>query len=142
MGEELRSIAQVLQALQTTQAALTEQLQRQSEQIELNRQSAAQEIGILREQSQTQAEALIAAAKARERRPGVVDVKGVGKPDTLKGKPDTVRKEWVSWAYTFSVWFGSQFENGAEILEWARDQRESITSDMLEATSQQYEEVK
>ena len=128
---EMQALVQVLQALQTSQDAMTEQMRRQSEQIENNRITAAAEIQILREQSTTQSQALVAAVRTKERRSGVVDVKGVGKPDTLKGKEDVVRKEWVSWSYTFSVWFGSQFEKGAEILEWARDAQDSITSTVV-----------
>ena len=32
---------------------------------------------------------------------GIVDVKGIGKPDTLKGSHEEVQKQWKPWSYKF-----------------------------------------
>ena len=38
-------------------------------------------------------------------RPGIVDVKGIGKPDALKGSHEEVQKQWKPWSYKFETWF-------------------------------------
>ena len=38
-------------------------------------------------------------------KPGIVDVKGIGKPDVLKGTHEQVQKHWKSWCYKFETWF-------------------------------------
>ena len=106
---ELNAVLQVLQSLQSMQATLNETVQRQGVLIEQQRQQGAEEIRVLREQAKAQADALVQSLKSKEKRPGVVDVKGVGKPEVLQGRPETIHKEWPSWSYKFSTWFGSQF---------------------------------
>ena len=41
-------------------------------------------------------------------RPGIVDVKGIGKPDILKGSHEEVQKQWKPWSYKFETWICSQ----------------------------------
>ena len=43
--------------------------------------------------------------KAVLKKPGTVDVKGVGRPSELKGSHDEVAKAWKSWSYKFETWF-------------------------------------
>ena len=47
-------------------------------------------------------------------------MKGIGKPDALKGLHDEVQKVWNSWSYKFETWFCSQWPRGQEALGWAR----------------------
>ena len=54
------------------------------------------------------------------RRPGSVDVKGIGKPDALKGSHDEVQKAWKPYSYKFETWFCSQWLRGQEALDWVR----------------------
>ena len=58
--------------------------------------------------------------KAVLKKPGTVDVKGVGKPSELKGSHDEVAKAWKSWSYKFETWFCSQWPAGQQALDWAR----------------------
>eukprot|EP00435_Cladocopium_sp_Y103_P030290 s1121_g7.t1 len=56
---------------------------------------------------------------------GVVDVKGVGKPDHLKGhlkgSHEEVKKVWKTWSYKMETWFCSQYpEIGQKVLDWAK----------------------
>lgn len=65
-------------------------------------------------------EKLASGFKESMKRPGTVDVKGIGKPDALKGTHDEVQKVWKSWSYKFETWFCSQWPSGQEALDWAR----------------------
>ena len=58
--------------------------------------------------------------KAALKKPGTVDVKGVGEPSELKGSHDEVAKAWKSWSYKFETWFCSQWPAGQQALDWAR----------------------
>ena len=85
---------------------------------------------ILMQQQQNQAEiardtrqglqTLSDSLKAVLKKPGAVDVKGVGKPSELKGSQDEVAKAWKSWSYKFETWFCSQWPAGQQALDWAR----------------------
>jgi hypothetical protein len=48
-------------------------------------------------------------------RPGIVDVKGIGKPDALKGSHEEVQKQWKPWSYKFETWFCSQWPTGLQV---------------------------
>ena len=88
------------------------------------------------ESSQAEMRAVVAAlGEMTTRNRGVVDVRQVGKPDNLKGTRDQIISEWQTWAYTFTTWFASQFQNGDKALEWARDN--GSTSIDTEALQQQ-----
>ena len=54
------------------------------------------------------------------KRPGIVDVKGIGKPDVLKGTHEEVQKVWKTWSYKFETWFSSQWGTGQTALDYAR----------------------
>ena len=54
------------------------------------------------------------------KRPGIVDVKGIGKPDVLKGSHEEVQKIWKTWSYKFETWFSSQWGTGQTALDYAR----------------------
>ena len=54
------------------------------------------------------------------KRPGIVDVKGIGKPDVLKGTHEEVQKAWKTWSYKFETWFSSQWGTGQTALDYAR----------------------
>ena len=47
-------------------------------------------------------------------RPGMVDVKGIGKPH------EEVQKQWKPWSYKFETWFCSQWPTGQQVLDYAR----------------------
>ena len=49
------------------------------------------------------AEAQVKALEAMTKKSNVVDVKGVGKPETLKGSHEDARKVWKTWSYKFEV---------------------------------------
>ena len=70
--------------------------------------------------------------KAALKKPGTVDVKGVGKPSELKGSHDEVAQAWKSWSYKFETWFCSQWPAGQQALDWARLKGdEPVTADDL-----------
>ena len=51
-----------------------------------------------------------------------MDIKGVGKPETLNGSHEDARKVWKAWSYKIESWFSSQFPaKGQECLDWARN---------------------
>ena len=64
-------------------------------------------------------EKLAKGFKESMKRPGTVDVKGIGKPDALKGSHDEVQKVWKSWSYKVETRFCSQSPRGQEALDWA-----------------------
>ena len=42
---------------------------------------------------------------------GVVDVKGVGKPEVLHGETkEQVKNKWPLWSFGFTTWFVSQYQ--------------------------------
>ena len=132
---ELAAITQLLQSMQTMQ-------QQQNALLEQYRERTAAELAVLREQAASEHAALEASNSRAARRPGVVDVKAIGKPDTLHGSPEQVRKEWPTWSYKFAVWFSSQFHKGAEILDWAKEQNDPITEESIDLDHPDQEEYK
>ena len=98
-GDNMQTLAGILQELQAQNAGLREQ-------------NAAMARAV--ESQQKALETLLARRSA-----GVVDVKQVGKPDLLKGSKDEIRREFQNWAYIFESWFSSQFPEAKEILDWA-----------------------
>ena len=65
-------------------------------------------------------EKLASGLKESVRRPGTVDVRGIGKPDAAKGSHDEVQKVRKSWSYKFETWFCSQWPSGQEALDLVR----------------------
>ena len=63
-------------------------------------------------------------------RPGIVDVKGIGKPDTLKGSHEEVQKQWKPWSYKFETWFCSQWPTGQQALDYARRKGDDPVTDV------------
>ena len=61
-------------------------------------------------------------------RPGIVDVKGIGKPDALKGSHEEVQKQWKPWSYKFETWFCSQWPTG-QALDYARRKGDDPVTD-------------
>jgi hypothetical protein len=102
------------------------------------RRRSAQEIGVL-QQGMTDMQVAMAKAVTRPvHRPGIVDVKGVGKPDKLQGKTkDQVRKNWPNWVFTMQTWFGSQWQYGSQILDWAESETKPITRAVMADTALQ-----
>ena len=76
---------------------------------------------------------LSAGLQSAIKKPGIVDVKGIGKPDVLKGTHDEVQKHWKSGCYKFETWFCSQWVHGQRALDWARlkGERPITADDML-----------
>eukprot|EP00971_Amphidinium_carterae_P014303 282616-Amphidinium_carterae.1 len=62
---------------------------------------------------------------------GVIDIKQVGKPELFKGNREALLNDWSSWSYMFITWFSSQFQHGEDALEWARDETQTITEDIV-----------
>ena len=106
---------QILQQMQAGMAQMSQESNRRFELLE----------AALQEQVNTQrvtAEAQVKAFDAMAKKSNVVDIKGVGKPDTLKGSHEDARKVWKTWSYKFESWFSSQFPaKGQECLDWARN---------------------
>ena len=63
-------------------------------------------------------------------RPGIVDVKGIGKPDALKGSHEEVQKQWKPWSYKFETWFCSQSPTGQQALAYARRKGDGPVTDV------------
>lgn len=58
---------------------------------------------------------------------GVVDVKGVGKPEVLHGETkEQVKNKWPLWSFGFTTWFVSQYEQADEMLKWAASHNGAI----------------
>ena len=106
---------QILQQMQTGMGQMAQDSNRRFELLE----------AAIREQAtvgRASAEAQVKALEAMTKKSSVVDVKGVGKPETLKGSHEDARKVWKTWSYKFESWFSSQFPaKGQECLDWARN---------------------
>ena len=65
-------------------------------------------------------------------KPGVVDIKGIGKPEVLKGTHEDAPKIWKSWSYKFETWFTSQWPTGQQALDYAKGKADDpVTADNL-----------
>jgi hypothetical protein len=56
-------------------------------------------------------------------RPGMVDVKGIGKPH------EEVQKQWKPWSYKFETWFCSQWPTGQQAWDYARRKGDDPVTD-------------
>ena len=76
-------------------------------------------------------------------RPGIVDVKGIGKPDHLIGSHEEVQKQWKPWSYKFETWFCSQWPTGQQALDYARGKGDDpVTAvDLLNSTLQDVDAI-
>ena len=106
---------QILQQMQTGMGQMAQDSNRRFELLE----------AAIREQAtvgRASAEAQVKALEAMTKKSNVVDIKGVGKPEALKGSHEDARKVWKTWSYKFESWFSSQFPaRGQECLDWARN---------------------
>ena len=91
----------------------------------------------LQEQVRVQSEWMRSETESRTQR-SVIDTKALGRPVPFAGKRD----EWAGWAYKFSTWFGSQFEHGVAMLEWAQSQEETITDEEVELQATTMPQIK
>lgn len=104
-------------------------LQRSSQQ---NAQEANRRMELLEQATARQLKEMTDTLSSLQKKPGIVDVKGIGKPEALKGSHEEARKMWKSWSYKFESWFGSQWKAGHAALDWARSKGdETITSQLL-----------
>ena len=76
-------------------------------------------------------------------RPGIVDVKGIGKPDILKGSHEEVQKQWKPWSYKFETWFCSQWPTDQQALDYTRGKGDDPVSavDLLNSTLQDVDAI-
>ena len=114
------------QILQTMQAGMQQMAQDSQQRFELLERG-------LREQSQflqASATAQMTALETLSKKSNVVDVKGVGKPDVLKGSHEEAKRAWKSWAYKFESWFVSQYPDaGQQALDWAKEKGDTTVFD-------------
>ena len=114
------------QILQTMQAGMQQMAQDSQQRFELLERG-------LREQSQflqASATAQMTALETLSKKSNVVDVKGVGKPDVLKGSHEEAKRAWKSWAYKFESWFVSQYPDaGQQALDWAKEKGDTTIFD-------------
>lgn len=103
------TMIQILGELRNSNQGLLQALEQQRQQLDEQRRKQEADTAALQQ----------ALERCTSRSEGVVDVKQVGKPDTLKGTNEAIQDAWTMWAYTFTTWFCSQFARGAEVLEWA-----------------------
>ena len=62
-------------------------------------------------------------------RPGIVDVKGIGKPDALKGSHEEVQKQWKPWSYKFDVVL-QEWPTSQQPLDYARREGDDPVTDV------------
>ena len=105
------------QILQTMQAGMMQMAQDSQQRFELLERS-------MREQAiaiNAGADAQVKALEALSRKSNVMDIKGVGKPELLKGSHEDAKKAWKGWSYKFESWFASQYPgSGQDLLDWAK----------------------
>ena len=105
------------------------ELQRSSQQ---NAQEANRRMELLEQATARQLKEMTDTLSSLQKKPGIVDVKGIGKPEALKGSHEEARKMWKSWSYKFESWFGSQWKAGHAALDWARGKGdETVTARLL-----------
>ena len=105
---------QILQTMQANMMQMSQESQQRFELLERGLQDQARALT-------ASSEAQVRALEVMSRRSNVVDVKGVGKPEVLKGSHETARKSWKSWCYKFESWFVSQYPGiGQDALDWAK----------------------
>ena len=77
------------------------------------------------------------------KRPGILDVKDIGKPDVPKGTHEEVQKIWKIWSYKFETWFSSQWGTGQATSDCARRKGDGPITlhDLLNSKLEQLEVV-
>ena len=93
------------QILQQMQAGMSQMSQESNRRFELLEAALQEQVTTER----VTAEAQVRAFEAMTKKSNVVDIKGVGKPELLKGSHEDARKVWKTWSYKFESWFSSQF---------------------------------
>ena len=105
------------QMLQTMQTGMMQMAQDSQQRFELLERGLQEQVRDLQASTQAQVSALASIAK----KANVVDIKGVGKPNVLKGSHEDAKKTSKSWSYKFESWFGSQYPDvGQEALDWTK----------------------
>lgn len=82
---------------------------------------------------QLQIDSLKALIQKRDEREGLIDVKAVGKPETLSGTKEEIKAKWPLWSFQFITWFASQWTAGEAMLKWSEKQTGPINDAMLAA---------
>ena len=95
---------------------------------------AAQTRDLQNELTQRLIEAIEAIAQTRTK--GTIDVKGIGRPDPISGSKEEIQGKWTTWSYKFETWFTSQYTNGERILDWAKQQKDTIKQESIRQFSE------
>ena len=113
---------------------MEQQLPNLLQQMQLSHNAQQEQLNRLAQMQEHQANVL---RDMTERRPGIVDVRQVGKPENLSGTRDDILQMWPNWQFTFIIWFCLQLRNGEAILDWARDQNVTLDPTTLAEKAQQ-----
>lgn len=115
-------MAQMLQQMQVANQNTTQLIQQNQQAMEQRDVALRQALGLQREETAQSVRALsetLAKISTKEKN-GVVDVKGVGKPEMLQGETkEQIKQKWPLWSFGFTTWFVSQYEQADEMLKWA-----------------------
>ena len=122
-GSPEQIFAQILQTMQQGMQQMANDSHQRFELMERNFQEQAR---VLHQSTEAQRAALEALGK----KSAVVDVKGVGKPEVLKGTHEEARRSWREWSYKFETWFASQWPSiGQDAMDWAKSKGDSTIQD-------------
>eukprot|EP00435_Cladocopium_sp_Y103_P011381 s4126_g3.t1 len=140
-GTAEQYFGQILQMMQKNMNRVNQESVARMEVVE---RSLRETTAALHEAQGRQAAELAKSLEGLTRRStGVVDVKGVGKPDHLKGSHEEVKKVWKTWSYKMETWFCSQYpEVGQKVLDWAKLQGDAAIMESDIQTFAQSEKLK
>ena len=68
---------------------------------------------------------IASSAQGASRPRGLIDVKAVGRPNSLGGSLEEASRNWRQWNYRLELWLASQFPEARKILSWAREKGDS-----------------
>ena len=115
-------MAQMLQQMHVANQNTMQLIQQNQQAMEARDAAMRQALGVQREETTESVRVLSEslAKLAPKDKSGVVDVKGVGKPEVLQGETkEQIKQKWPLWSFGFTTWFVSQYEQADEMLKWA-----------------------
>ena len=128
-------LVNILQQMQQANQQTQQMLREMPQQSAVGTEALRGQMELTREAQMKQSVLLNEALQSR--RGGVVDVRQIGKPETLKGSREAVKREWKQWSFVFKAWFCSQFTCASEVLAWAKDSERAVTAAEIQSAGQE-----